>query len=393
MTDSPSKPKTRRTGQVKPRGQNKWLIAIFRGYKPNGSNDYFYKTFNGTKGQAEQWLREALTRRDRGEPIEDPDILFCTLFDKWLKSEKRSPRTQEIYQESYEYYVEKTFGQVRISSINARAVQSWINTLVEKPYSTSTIRFAYKVLRSAIRYALDDEILLKNPLKKIKLPKSEKRKPNILSPDEALDVLNICRSEPGGVFVAFLLWSGTRPNEACGLQWKDIDWEKGSATINRNLVRLRGAVWRFGPVKADSNRTFTLPKHFMIWLKEHKRLQGEVRLKAGRFWQDHDLCFCNKAGDPLASDTYRKLWKRILEKAGVSKERQKMRVYDSRHSVASLLLLENVPTKVVSARLGHSSTSITEDVYQHILSQLEEQATDKLESAIMRGKSSNKARS
>jgi len=73
MTDGPDKkperspdrdkPKSHRVGQIIPRGPNKWLIRIFRGYKPNGANDYFNKTFHGTKKDAEKWLRGALARR------------------------------------------------------------------------------------------------------------------------------------------------------------------------------------------------------------------------------------------------------------------------------------------------------------------------------------------
>ncbi len=74
------KVKARRAGQIIPRGEKKWLIRIFRGYKPNGANDYFNKTFHGTKKDAEKWLRGALARRDKGEPLEDPDITFKVLF-------------------------------------------------------------------------------------------------------------------------------------------------------------------------------------------------------------------------------------------------------------------------------------------------------------------------
>ncbi len=69
-----------------------------------------------------------------------------------------------------------------------------------------------------------------------------------------------------------------------------------------------------------------------------------------------------------------------------------MRPYDARHTVATLLLLQRTPTKVVAARLGHARTSITEDVYSHVLKSMLEQATDDLERAILSGKkSSNKA--
>jgi integrase len=54
--------------------------------------------------------------------------------------------------------------------------------------------------------------------------------------------------------------------------------------------------------------------------------------------------------------------------------------------MATLLLLQRTPTKVIAARLGHASTSITEDVYSHVLEAMQEQGTDDLERAILGGK-------
>jgi integrase len=223
-----AKAKSRRVGQILQRGENKRLIRIFRGYKPNGSNDYFNKTFHGTKKEAEKWLRGALARKDRGEPLEDPDITFSALFDEWLDSKKRKARTMEIYRDTFHYYIKPTFEKSPISSINSRAAQRWVSGLVNEDYDSDTIRLAFAVFRGAIRYALDHEMILKNPLAAVEVPKKEKRKANVLEPDEAVKVLDACRHEPGGIFCAFLIWAGTRPNEAAGLQWKDVDWEKGS---------------------------------------------------------------------------------------------------------------------------------------------------------------------
>jgi len=389
------KPKTRRVGQVLERGENKWLIRIFRGYKPNGANDYFNKTFHGTKKDAEKWLRGALARRDRGEPLEDPDITFEALFNEWLegKKKKRKKRTIEIYQTNFKHYLKETFAVARISSITSRDVQKWVNVLAGK-YASATVHMAYSAFSGPIQYALDHSMLLKSPLQGVELPKKEKRKANVLEPAEAFKVLEVCRDEPMGIFVEFLLWSGTRPNEAAALQWKDVDWDKGSVKIRRNVARLdNGKSWEFDDTKTESgNRSFTLPASFMAWLKEHRQAQLEQRMRLGRDWYDYDLVFPNEVGEPLTRSAYKYLWVRILKKAGLPEERTKMRTYDARHTMATLLLFERVPTKVVSARMGHSRTAITEDVYSHVLEAMQDQATDDLERAIFGAKKgSNKA--
>ena len=93
----------------------------------------------------------------------------------------------------------------------------------------------------------------------------------------------------------------------------------------------------------------------------------------------------NEVGEPIAPSTYQRLWKNILKAAGLPAERQKMRPYDARRAMATLLLSERAPTKVVSARLGQASTATTEDVYSRVLEAMQDQATSDLERAIFGG--------
>ena len=226
-------------------------------------------------------------------------------------------------------------------------------------------------------------MIFKSSLKRVEIPGKGKRKANVLEPEEAARVLEACRAEPNGIFAAFLLWAGTRPNEAAALQWKDVDLEKGSVQIRRNLVRLKASAWEFDEPKTDAGvRSFTLPAFFIAWLKEHRTAQLEQRLRIGRDWADYDLVFADEVGQPITTTRYHQIWHGVLDRAGVSEERKKMRPYDARHTVATLLLLQRTPTKVVSARLGHATTAVTEDVYSHVLDSMQEQATDDLERAI-----------
>jgi integrase len=87
-------------------------------------------------------------------------------------------------------------------------------------------------------------------------------------------------------------------------------------------------------------------------------------MRVGRNWADYDPVFPNEVGELLSSSAYRFLWKKILGKSGLPEERAKMRPYDGRHTVATLLLLQRTPTKVVAARLGHASTAIVLRLWQ-----------------------------
>ncbi len=55
-----------------------------------------------------------------------------------------------------------------------------------------------------------------------------------------------------------------------------------------------------------------------------------------------------------------------------------MTLYALRHTCATLLLEAGVSLKVVQERLGHSSISVTGDVYSHVSASLQERAVEQL---------------
>lgn len=175
-----------------------------------------------------------------------------------------------------------------------------------------------------------------------------------------------------------LIWM--RPEEYLALKWSDVDMASGAAQIKRALVRHKKS-WSFEePKTARSRRTIFLPAPLLNRLAVHKRQQAEARLQAGASWHAHDLVFCSEGGTPLSIPnlTYR-YFRPILEKA----ELPRIRLYDLRHTCATLLLMAEENPKVVSERLGHSTIVLTLDTYSHVLPTMQQQqATARLEKML-----------
>lgn len=74
-----------------------------------------------------------------------------------------------------------------------------------------------------------------------------------------------------------------------------------------------------------------------------------------------------------------RVFKRIKVDMGLKKS---LRLYDLRHTTATLLLQQKVNPKVVSERLGHSTITLTLDVYSHVLPTMQAEATEHLEDMI-----------
>lgn len=146
-----------------------------------------------------------------------------------------------------------------------------------------------------------------------------------------------------------------RPEEYLGLQWKDIDLSTGTVTVQRALVwKRKGGGWTLEePKTSKSRRTIPLSASIIGELATHRKEQLEERLKLGPAYAKHDFVFATEIGTPLlTSNLTRRHFKPILKKANLS---QTIRLYDLRHTCATLLLLANVSPKVVAERLGHST--------------------------------------
>lgn len=222
-------------------------------------------------------------------------------------------------------------------------------------------------------------MLVRNPSDLVELPKVPHKERRVLAPDEAVSFLKAADVMPHGLIFEFALLTGMRPEEYLALQWSDLDFERGTAQVRRALVRHKKS-WSFEePKTARSRRTVSLPAPLLQKLAVHKRKQAEVRLKLGAAWQAFDLIFCGEQGTPhsIPNLTYR-YFRPILEKA----ELPRIRLYDLRHTCATLLLIAEENPKVVSERLGHSTIVLTLDTYSHVLPTMQQKATAKLEKLL-----------
>lgn len=241
------------------------------------------------------------------------------------------------------------------------------------------VRHAHSALHNALKQAVKWGMIIRNPSDLAELPKVPHTERRVSSPDEAARFLKAADIMPHGLIFEFALLSGMRPEEYLALQWADIDMTRSTVQVRRALVRHKKS-WSFEePKTARSLRTVFLPAPLLSKLAAHKRRQSEDRLKLGAAWQAHDLIFCSEQGTPLSiTNLTHRYFHPILEKA----ELPHIRLYDLRHTCATLLLIAEENPKVVSERLGHSTIVLTLDTYSHVLPTMQQNATARLEKIL-----------
>lgn len=113
--------------------------------------------------------------------------------------------------------------------------------------------------------------------------------------------------------------------------------------------------------------------------RKHRKAQAEERLAVGEGWVDNDLVFCRADGKPVHPDWFTRYLRRLEAKLDIPQIRGP---HDLRHTWATLALEAGVHPKVVSDRLGHSTITITLDIYSHVSPTLDADAANTVASQI-----------
>ena len=307
-------------------------------------------------------------------------------LDRWLTSQVQSvsERTLEDARGYLRIHVRPVLGKKKLSSLRPLDVQKVVDVMKGKGLSPRTVKHAHSILSKALNQAVKWKILVSNPARYVDLPKQVRREMKCLTPEEAGRFLDACEGTRFGLVFEIALVSGMRPEEFLALQWSDLDFKKHTVTVQRVIVWKRWKKgWYFAePKTAKSRRTIPLPPYLMQKFQEHRRSQLEFKLKQGeKYKNEHNLVFTSELGTPVS---LRNLERRHFKPLLVKAELPNIRLYDLRHSCATLLLAAGENPKVVAERLGHSNIVMTLEVYSHVLPTMQQSATDKLAAILKR---------
>jgi len=220
----------------------------------------------------------------------------------------------------------------------------------------------YKTLNRALRIAVAEGVIDRNPMALVKPPKFEKPDENIpYFMNITLNMFGKMKKEEDPLLDHFLLaLLGLRRGERLGLSWKNVQLKGENPTliINQQLQRVSGIGLTIkASTKSGLERRVALVPPFtdlMIRLRE-KRRQLEKLPTFNPSPEFEDLVFLNEFGKPIDPNTDNDLWNKVLK---TYKSPVHMRQHSLRHVSATYLSDLDVPESVVKSILGHESESM-----------------------------------
>ncbi len=159
------------------------------------------------------------------------------------------------------------------------------------------------------------------------------------------------------------LKTGLRQGELIGLQWSDVDLQRGKLHVRRTI-------WRgvTGSPKGGRERTVDLPASAVDALKGHRHLRGPY-------------VFCQQDGQPLTDGLMKLPLQRAVQRAGISREQGRIGWHNLRHTYGSHLAMRGVPLKVIQELMGHATIEMTMR-YAHLAPEARESAVQQLDRPV-----------
>lgn len=168
------------------------------------------------------------------------NITIKQLLESWLKDiERTHPHsTYRCYKKSCNAHLIPEFGSYRAQDLTPLTIREWLRN---RSGTLKSIRNDLTPLRAVLDQALNDDIIDKNPLDKIKVSRDQKKSDYEVDPFTEQEIQNLLKvAEEYDPLIKNLLqfafYTGVRTSELFGLKWGDVDWNEGTVRVQRAVV-------------------------------------------------------------------------------------------------------------------------------------------------------------
>ena len=277
-------------------------------------------------------------------------------------------------------YIKPLLGKYKISELdNATYIREYINSMLEK-LAVSTVKSYHGIFSIAINAAVDSEIIEKNRFTRIPLSNDDEEKTleNFLSPSELGDFLKLAKSKLNITeYTATLLlaYTGLKKGEMSALRWNDIDFDNKKLKVDET----KDGQGVRSPKTKRSRRTIIISDRLIIQLKIYRKWCVETKFSIGERISDEDFIFTTKKSDPIHRIYINLDFVIIFDSSDI----KKITPHGLRHTHATILLMskKRIPVVVIAKRLGNTLRMI-EEIYGHVIAEVEEESVESFDSAI-----------
>ncbi|QIG42060.1 site-specific integrase [Nocardioides anomalus] len=309
-------------------------------------------------------------------------MTVASYLEEWLWA-KQSLRasTFKSYESHVRNYLVPYVGHHPLGELRPAHLDKMYRELASREdqrLSVSTLRRVHATLLSALSTAVKRGQLERNPASAVELPQQRRREPVTWTAKDLQAFLQAVQSDPLHPLFLLLAVTGLRRGEVIALRWRDVDLNLGRLSVRQAAVLVGGRVVVGEPKSRSGHRTIAVDDETCRRLTWHKRAQELAVSRVLAPPQRPELVFSDEHGEALDPAHVSRRFVRLVHACGLPR----IRLHDLRHTSASLGLASGESLVEVSRRLGHSSLSVTADIYSHISPEVAKHSAERLAASI-----------
>ena len=370
-------------GNIRKRKDGRWEGRYTAGHDPETGKPIYKNVLGRTQAEAKMKLKAAIEETRSLDITRVGRYTVGAWMDEWFENYakvKVRPSSHLTYRGYIDNHIKPNIGKIPLEKLTSLELQKLYKKLLEKGrvdrieskhqakgLSPKTVQNIHQIIASAMKLAKEQKIIASDPTEGCALPKLEHREMKTLPVEQLTSFLR--EAKESGVFEMYYveLATGLRRGELLGLKWEDIDLDRGSLRVKRQIARINGEIVE-APLKTkNAYRTLPPAEDTVAVLKQQKKKVGSSP------W-----VFPSPTGGPISPDSVLHMLHRVLKRAGLPR----VRFHDLRHTFATLALQNGVDIKTVSGMLGHFSAGFTLDTYAHVTTAAQKEAARTMEKVL-----------
>lgn len=342
-----------------------------------------YTLYNLDLKELKKELNNLRYEVENGLYVKETNMTVDAWFRIWIEDYKKNTvkyGTYIIYNDMYDAHICKVLGKKKLADIRPQHIQNIYNTMSKDGYSQKTIGLVAVVLGGMFKQAYRNQIIRKNPVELVTRPRKQTKKKDlrVMNREEQKIFLKYATDSLYYNVYQVALATGLRSGELRVLEWEDIDFKNRSIHVTGTLKYHKGEGYRKDlPKTATSDRIIPMIDEVYKILKQQRKEQAEMKMKLGTLWCPaaglENLVFTSQYnrkgyGIPIGSAALNDDLKKIIERIrddGIKFEA--ITPHTLRHTFATRGLENGIQPKVMQELLGHTSFSMTMDIYSHVL--------------------------
>ena len=378
----------------------------------DGQRKWISKSGFKKKSDAQKAGRQAMMEYENNGVVTKPkDMSTADFFELWMENDVQltcASTTIANYSKKIRLYINPVIGKYYLRSVSKPQLQKLLVDMYKAGYARNSIVVIRGILSKSFQWAEDNHYISHSPANHLHIPKAKaedkvvpRTQPHVFIPPEKIKMIfeRFPYGTPNHIPLMNGYKCGVRLGEAFAFVWEDIDFEKHTISVNRQVQWHQAnkedprSYWYFCPPKYNSYRTISIDDEFTLLLKTEFEKQNRMKEAYGECYIDYyesdshilntdgngkkiNLVCVRDSGEYIHPRTMQYTSEVIHKKLGYPE----FDFHSLRHTHATMLTEKHAPEKYIQHRLGHKKIEVTKNIYTHVTDRILQEGNDILES-------------